>query len=144
MHPYIIWFVAAIVLIILEIFVPGFTIATFGVGALFAGIFAIFYHNIYIELLIFSISSFILFLWLRPIVLKTFYKSSENIKTNVDALIGKEAKVTETINNLEFTGRVKIGGEYWKALSDDDSIINEGETVKVLKVDGAKVIVKKV
>lgn len=143
MQVWVVWITGAIILLILEIFIPGFTIATFGIGALLAGILAFFYHNIYIELLLFAISSFIVFLWLRPIVIKTLYKSSSNVKTNVDALIGKEAKVIEKINNIEFTGRVKIGGENWKAISEDDSIIEIGEIVKVVKVDGAKVIVKK-
>ncbi len=64
-------------------------------------------------------------------------------RTNIDALIGKEAVVTEEINNSERTGEVEIAGKIWTAISEDGSVIPARETVIVEKVDGVKLIVQK-
>ncbi len=64
-------------------------------------------------------------------------------RTNIDALIGKEAVVTEEINNSERTGEVEIAGKRWTAISEDGSVIPARETVIVEKVDGVKLIVRK-
>ena len=143
MYPWAYWIIAGIILIILEIFVPGFTIATFGAGAVITGILSVFIKGFFIQLLIFSVVSFIIFLWLRPLMLKLFYKKSEDLKTNVDALIGKSARVLEKIDNSGFMGRVKVGGENWKALSNTGDIINTDESVEIVRIDGVKLIVKK-
>jgi len=44
---------------------------------------------------------------------------------------------------LQFTGRVKIGGEEWKAKSVNDEIIDKNSPVVILGVEGNKVLVKK-
>lgn len=55
------------------------------------------------------------------------------------------ALVIETINNKEGTGLVKINGDVWRAFAEDDEeVIEKGEHVKILKVEGAHVVVKKV
>lgn len=61
-------------------------------------------------------------------------------KTNADALIGEKAVVTETIDNLNGTGRVKIGGKDWSARSRDQSVIPSGQAVTVTAIEGVKLI----
>ncbi len=41
------------------------------------------------------------------------------METNVDALIGKTGIVTENGSCNEHRGRVKVGGDDWKAVSAD-------------------------
>ncbi len=59
--------------------------------------------------------------------------------SNVDAVIGREGIVLETIDPIQNTGRVRIGSDEWRARADDQ--IQSGERVCVLGVEGATVIV---
>ncbi|UCE06615.1 MAG: nodulation protein NfeD [bacterium] len=57
---------------------------------------------------------------------------------------GKEGIIDEigiAVSNIAPEGVVKIHGEYWKALSDEK--IKKNERIKVVAVDGLKLIVKK-
>ena len=52
-------------------------------------------------------------------------------------------KPTKTIDNLNSTGEVKIHGEVWRAITENDSeIIEVDKQVEVLRIDGVKLIVK--
>ncbi len=137
------WMLAALCFFIVEIFTPGFFIATFGVGALCAAFSTIFSPTYHIPLIVFSISTTITFIFIRPIATKYFFKKTPPTPTNASALIGKKGKVIERIDVLNTKGRVKIGGEDWKAISLDESIIEVDNVVEITDVDGAKVIVKK-
>jgi membrane-bound ClpP family serine protease len=63
-------------------------------------------------------------------------------KTNVDALIGEEAKVLTYIKPFE-PGSIKLRGQEWTAVAKDDNLaIASGEVVKVVAIEGVKAIVK--
>jgi membrane protein implicated in regulation of membrane protease activity len=68
--------------------------------------------------------------------------SSKAINSNVDALIGTEAIVTERITPLK-AGFVKTSGELWRAKSDIEIEIEAGEIVRIKGVTGTMLIVKK-
>ena len=65
-------------------------------------------------------------------------------KSNIDALIDKEGIVTEEINNSENKGRIKVIGQDWAALSENNNIIEAGKKVVILNVTGIKLIVREV
>ncbi len=135
------WIVIAVVLFILEIFTPGFILACFGFGSLAGGLMDYLGLGFAYQILAFSIVSIALFYTIRPFVKKHLYKSGEQVKTNVDALVGQIGIVDEKIDPIEHTGRVDVGGDNWKALSIDDSVIDKGRKVEVKKVEGIKVFV---
>ena len=62
--------------------------------------------------------------------------------TNADRVIGREAVVTQTVDNLRGQGQVSIAGQIWTARSEGDAPIAEGMTVQVLRIEGVKVFVK--
>ncbi|MCL2134920.1 MAG: hypothetical protein FWH37_05120 [Candidatus Bathyarchaeota archaeon] len=63
------------------------------------------------------------------------------LRTNVDALIGKEAFVTKDIDPTD-GGVVKIGGELWLAKPVEcNNIIKEGSKVRIIRVEGVSLIV---
>jgi len=63
-------------------------------------------------------------------------------RTNVDSLLGQKALVTEKIENLKGTGRVKIKGVDWTARTrEDGKSIASDTVVTVLEVQGVKLIV---
>ena len=66
------------------------------------------------------------------------------VKTNIDSLIGKHARVTAEINNIEAKGAVLLNGQEWTARAlKDDSIYPVGTMVEVKDIRGVKLIVSK-
>ncbi|MFW5980236.1 MAG: NfeD family protein [Halanaerobiales bacterium] len=138
------WIVFSIILLIIEIVTPEFIVAGFALGGLAAALTAYFAENISYQLLVFSITT-ILFLWkVRPFFLKYLDNKNENAKTNVYNLIGKKARVSETIGPDEKKGRILIGSDDWMAMSVSGKKIKKGVKVKILKVEGATLIVEKI
>jgi len=139
-----VWIIIAIILIIVEILTtPEFDALYFGIGCIIAGIVALLGFDLLTQILSFAISIILLLFTFHIIVKKILYISKEEIETNIHALRGKKGIVTQKIDNLQFTGRIKIGGEEWKAKSVNDEIIDEGSPVIILGVEGNKVLVKK-
>lgn len=62
-------------------------------------------------------------------------------RTNIDALIGKEAVAKTDIDPLD-GGVVKLLGEIWLARSGDEKIVPDGSKVRVIKVEGVSLIVE--
>jgi len=75
----------------------------------------------------------------RPIALRHL-KTPHELRTGVDALIGREAITLERVDI--HGGRVKLAGEVWSARTMDGSLVIEpGRTVDVLRIDGAVAVV---
>jgi membrane protein implicated in regulation of membrane protease activity len=137
---WIVWVIVAFVFIILEISTPSMLFFTcLAVGCFVAAIFSFFGVSHIAGYIVFAIVSIVSLFTIRPLFKKTM-KESESIKTNVDALIGKSALVTEKIS-LQKDGFVKVGGEIWLAQSDFD--IEEGQYVKIESISGTKLKVVK-
>lgn len=145
MHAWHLWVIAAFVLFIVEIYTPGFILASIGVACLASAAAAVCGGGIYVQLITFSVANIVLFFALRPLFLKFLQsRTTAQVKTNVDALIGRNVTVVETIDNSAQTGRVIIGGENWRAKSSDNTILESGTCVKIVSVSGATVCVKRV
>ena len=144
MEYYQIWLIAAIVLVIIELLTAGFGVICFAVGALFSALAAFLgVDSLVWQLLIFAVASVLCFIFLRPVVLRLLDKKSKDVKTNADALIGKTAMVSETIDSSANQGRVAVDGDDWKAVSADGSVINKGEKVEIVSRDSIILTVKK-
>ena len=135
------WLVLSGICLIIESFTLGFFVFWFSIGALFALIVSLFTTNIVIQSVVFIVSSTILLLLTKPLI-KKFVKAPKTKTTNVYSIIGKEGIVLESIDNLNSTGKVKVNGELWSAISDSN--IEKGETIKVLSVNGVKLKVEKI
>lgn len=144
MVAYQIWLIVAIVLVIIELLTAGFGVICFAVGALFSALAAFLgMDSLVWQLLIFAVASVLCFIFLRPVVLRFLDKKSKDVKTNADALIGKTAIVSETIDPSANQGRVAVDGDDWKAVSMDGSVINKGEKVEIVSRDSIILTVKK-
>ena len=139
-----IWIIIAVILFITEVFFPTFLPACIAIGCLFAGIVSAFDCGIKIQLLAFVAGTLIAFFGVRPLMLKYFHKKSGNVKTNMEALIGKVGRVTETINSAKNEGRIVVEGDDWKAETEHDEIVNIGEKVEIVQVNSTLLIVKPV
>lgn len=135
-----IWLIIAGICLIVEMLTVGFLVFWFAIGALVTMILSFFIDNIVIQTAVFIISSTILIFATKPFV-KKFASSTPNVKTNVYSIIEKTGIVTQDINSIERTGQVKVDGEVWSAIGENDSNIPKGTEVKVLEIKGVKAIV---
>ena len=142
MDIYYYWLIAAIVLVVIEIFTVSFGAICFSIGAIAAGIASYFDVSFSVQLGVFAVVSFVAFLFLRPILMKFFLRGPD-VKTNADAIIGRKGVVSEDIDAEQHTGRVRIDGDDWKALSADGTFIGVGSEVEVLSRESIIITVKK-
>ncbi|KAF2957441.1 hypothetical protein AS159_07130 [Thermotoga sp. Ku-13t] len=142
MEPYVFWLILGVILVVAEILTPTFFFFWFALGA-FAAAGVSFLSGTIMQLVTFMGVSAALVLLTRPLAKKL--TKSETRKIYIDEIIGKEAIVVETIDNKQSKGLVKVNGEIWRAYSEsDDTTIEEGEKVTILKVEGAHVVVRKI
>ena len=143
-QPWHVWIVIALVCIILEIFTAGFAVACFSAGALVAALGCALGLSLIWQVVIFAVVTFLTFVYVRPILIKLFFKKDSGQKTNADALIGRRGRVSVRIDPANGEGRVAIDGDDWKAVSEDGSTIEKGEEVEVKKIDSIILTVTKI
>lgn len=139
-YVWAIWFVSGLVLLILEIFTAGFVVSLIGLSCFIGGIVSLFTDNLIIQFVFFAVSLIIFMIYLRPVFYKYFEKSGGK-KSGVDALVGRVCVVDTEIDNIKSTGYVKCGADFWKAVSNDGSVIPKGSQVIIEKMEGNTVTV---
>ncbi len=95
------------------------------------------------QVLVFLVVSLAGILLLRRFLVKTSHIS--RTKTNIEAIVGSKCVVTEKIDNYAGCGQAKVGGQIWSARSaDEDDVIEVGEVVNIVAIEGVKLICKKI
>jgi membrane protein implicated in regulation of membrane protease activity len=139
---FIIWSVLAVFLVGLELIFPGlFFFLSLALGAFSAACAALLGLDISLQALIGTLITGISFValryWVRSRGKDTLHK------TNVYALQGKQGLVVEPISRYQ-RGWITLQGELWAAHAECEDTISKGETVEVISVKGAHLIVKKI
>ena len=133
--------VVAIVFAIGEAMTPSLTLIWFSIGALLVLVFSSFIDSILLQIILFAIVSISLLF----IATKNIVKKDKDYKynTNLQGMIGKVGTVKSDIlkNNV---GIVVVDGEKWSAISINNDIIKKEESVEVIKIEGVKLIVRKI
>jgi membrane protein implicated in regulation of membrane protease activity len=142
---WLIWFLAAIVLIVAEMFTPGFWLACLAVGCVAAGLVGLIpFAGLTLETVAFAATSLASMIGLRPVMLRRFQLGpGAGVRTGVDALLGKRGVVLERLDPVSRQGRVKVEGEDWRGASVDDTPIEVGARITVIQVDGTTLVVEK-
>ncbi|MEG0873456.1 MAG: NfeD family protein [Clostridia bacterium] len=139
-----IWLILCGLFFLIEIFTVSFLMFWPGIGAAFAFITSILGFPLPVQIAVFAISTTLMIVFMKPLV-KKFFKTRVNAPMNSDALIGKNAIVTKQIHTLNSKGQVKVNGELWSAITEDEtSIIESGATVIIEDVEGVKLRVRKI
>ena len=139
MFTAILWFVLAVVFLMIEGGTVMLVSVWFAAGSLVAMLAALLSAPFWLQLILFLGVSAGLLALLRPMVRK--YLKPKITATNVDAVVGSQGYVTETVDNLAATGQVKLGSMPWTARSTDGSPIEAGTLVRVDRVEGVKAFV---
>lgn len=133
------WIIILAILILIEIITLSITTIWFAGGALAAFIVSLYFNNLLLEVIIFSIVSLVLLFFTRPIIMKQI--KLPKTEMNCEKLVGRKAQVTATVDNMSTTGRVDVDGKEWSARSLEGVIIDKGAKVIVQGVSGNKLIV---
>lgn len=139
---WIIWLAAFVILIGIEAVSMALTTIWFAGGAIVAFFLAILGVNYTIQTVAFFLVSCLLLFFTRPFALK--YVNNKTVKTNVEGLIGKRARITAAVDNDRSTGVAVVSGQEWTARSADGRPIDEGEMVKIDAINGVKLIVSRI
>lgn len=144
MNPAVLlWLVAIIVFLAVEMSTVTLTSIWFAAGALAAMLVAMFNGHLIVQIIAFLIVAFGLLYAAKPWSRKFIDTKKES--TNADRAIGEEVRVTQRVSNLDQTGKAIVHGMEWTVRTEDDNIIIErGELVRVLRIAGVKLIVERV
>jgi len=137
--PSVIWLALLIAFAAVEAVTVGLVSIWFAAGAL-AGLLSTFFtDSVWIQTAVFLVVSAVSLALARPLARKFFVP--KQVHTNADRAIGREAVVTQAIDGLRGTGTVKVGPAEWTARAEDGGRIAAGAVVKVLRIEGVKLIV---
>jgi len=137
--PSAVWLVLLIVFVVVETATVGLVSIWFAAGALAALLSTIFTNNGWIQIGIFLAVTAAALALARPLVRKFFVPRP--VATNADRLIGRQALVTQAIDDLHFTGAVRVSGAEWTARTEGGESVPVGATVRILRIEGVKLIV---
>ena len=139
------WFISAVLLLVAEMFTGGLWLLCVAVGCAAAGLTGLFpVAGPVAQTIIFAVTSLLSLVGLRPaLVRRLLHSGGTELRSGVDALLGKTGYVTERIEPGARPGRIKVDGEDWRGVSLDDSILEPGTRVMVIQVDGTTLIVEK-
>ena len=136
------WMSVGLVLILLELIVPGTFIIWFGVGAVATGIVDYLMDlSVNGQLMTFLICSGISVAFGLLVYRKVFGMNKEvgtHTKTGAHKYIGQSFKVVEAI--VDGTGKVAVGDTVWLAHCEKE--VAKGKMVKVIDVEGTVLIVE--
>lgn len=133
------WLIVMVLFLAVEAVTVGLVCIWFAAGSLIALLAAMCGAQLWLQIVLFLIVSAATLYFTRPLVKR--YVNSKVEPTNADMVIGKECRVTETVDNIAGTGAVYVDGKTWTARSENDEVIPEGTLVTAKSIDGVKLIV---
>ncbi|MGH7538717.1 MAG: NfeD family protein [Gemmatimonadales bacterium] len=147
MSDWHVWIVAAALLLVAEMFAPGFWLASVAVGCLAAGLAGLLPIGILGQTLVFAVSTVGSLFGLRPVLVRRFlHARGMEVRTNVEALVGKSGVVTKQFDPVTGLGRVQVEGEDWRSApleSGTAGLLQPGTRIVVVQVDGSTLVVEK-
>ncbi len=139
-----IWTVAGVLLLVAEMFAPGFWLACVAIGCFAAGLVGLTPVGLTGQVIAFAASTLASLVGIRPFLRRHFrLEPGTGVRTNVDALLGKTGVVTERIDAGARSGRVIVEGENWRGASVDQAVLEPGTRVMVVQVDGTTLMVER-
>ena len=137
------WLAVIILFLVIEMVTVSLVSIWFVGGALASFVTTYFSDNIWIQILVFLAVSVVLLLLLRPLARKLSVKQKDQMVSGAKAMIGRQAIVTEEIDNVHAKGVVQVNGQYWTAKTEMfKDRIPKDTIVNIVDVDGVKLIVR--
>jgi len=144
---WILWTILGVLLIIAEIFTPGFVLLWFGVGALAAGLSAVLGAGLALQFLVFMAVSVVLTALSRTIFVNYFSKPDDGPahRSGADSMPGQVGTVVTSSRGALNEGAVKVFGSVWTAYpAEGEDPLEAGERVVIERLQGASIYVRRV
>ena len=139
-YTWLVWIAAVVLFGIVEAATVNMVSIWFVGGSLAALVCDLLGVNVWIQIAAFLVTAGILLAALRPFVRK--FVSPNKTATNADMAIGRQAYLTETVDNLRGTGALKLDGKVWSVRSANDTVLEKDTLVTVVKMEGVKLYVE--
>lgn len=136
-----IWIAAIIIFGVAEAATAGLTSIWFVLGSVAGLIAAVCGGPVWLQVGLFFAVSIAALAFTRPLVVKLMKKDIK--PTNADRVLNNVGRVTERIDNALPSGAVYIDGKTWTARSADGEVIEPDAAVRILRMEGVKLIVQK-
>lgn len=141
-----IWLVVAVVFALVELaFIGGsFVLLPFAASAFVASILGFYDLSIELQWAVFvfggGVAFAALYRWARGLM----QTSVKPLGVGADRLVGLTGIVTAPIlpDDTDRRGRITVAGEVWGAITDLDEVIGEGTRVRILSMQGTRVVVE--
>ena len=140
MEAIIIWIVAAVIFILVDILTSSFLFVWFSIGAFSALLAGVLGLSISWQLLIFSVVSLISVSLGYPWARRKYKKMIKRTPLMEETYIGKVFIAEEDIIDL---ARIKVGGIYWTGVNRGDKIL-KGNKYTIIGIEGNKFIIESV
>ncbi len=137
----LVWLLVAIVFAIGEAMTPSLTLIWFSIGAVVLIFLSGFIESILLQVIIFAIISTTLLVVVTKSIVKK--DKTHEYNTNLKAIINKIGTVKNDILPNK-TGIVVVDSEEWTAISLNGEVIKKDEIVEIVKIEGVKLIVRKI
>ena len=141
-----VWLGLAVALLIIEASTVQLVCIWFSLSALATSLVTLAFSNLgfdwYFQLVLFAVLSVLLLVFTRKFVKRFLTRKTNAQATNLELNLGKEAIVTEDIDNIKGEGAIKINGLVWSAKSIDGNPIKKDEIVIFKEINGNKAIVE--
>ena len=134
----VVWLAAAAVFGVAEAATAGLVSIWFVGGALAALAAALLHAGPVMQVVVFLAVSAVLLVATRPLARRIRERA---VPTNLDRVLHRAARVTETVDNERSTGAVYIDGKTWTARSEDGSVLAKDSMVEVVRMEGVKLFV---
>jgi membrane protein implicated in regulation of membrane protease activity len=139
MDDWVAWLIAAGALAVGEMLTMGFFLGPLAVAALLAAVAALVGAGTTLQFVVFAVVAIASLAVIRPVA-RRHLTLPTGLRTGTAALVGSRAVVLQRVD--AHGGQVKIGGEVWSARAyDEDAVLEPGERVHVMEIEGATALV---
>lgn len=134
------WYLAGVVLLLLELVVPGSVIVWFGLAALATGFITELCGGLYwpLQFLIFSALSILSLISGRRIIKRAAPAKETTLNRRLSRYLGRQSTLRTPIENGQ--GRIHMDGTYWTVTGPDMPL---GTIVEIVGVEGSTMVVAK-
>ncbi|OBR93740.1 MULTISPECIES: NfeD family protein [Clostridium] len=139
MFNIILWTVIGLVALFVDMVTSAFLFVWFTIGAIAAIVAGMLKYSFIVQLIVFLVVSIVLTVVCYPIVKKNIKKSIKPTLLREKTYVGK--KITIDKKMVKNNG-IKVDGVYWN-IKNEGYTIKDGDTVKIIGMEGNKVIIKK-
>lgn len=137
------WIGGALLLVVIETVTADLTFLMIAGGALGGGLTSFLGGPLWAQVVVFACVSTLLLFAVRPWAKRRLAATTPQMKTNVEALIGRSATTITAVD--DGGGRVRLGGEEWSArlvpTVQGTTRLEAGASVIVTEIDGAVAVV---